>query len=51
MRAVVVLALISSGVIALVFLFFLINLIDRFRTRGLNMFIAAMLLFNGKTIC
>ena len=48
MRAVAVLALISCGAIVLIFLFFLISLVDRFKARGLNIFIAALLIFNGE---
>lgn len=47
MRGVTVLALISCGAIVLIFLFFLISLIDRFKSKGLNLFIATLLMFNG----
>lgn len=47
MQAVVILSFISAGVLFMVFLFFLISLIDKCKTRGLHLFLGVLMMVNG----
>ena len=48
MKAVTILSLISGGILALTFVFFLISLIERFKTRSLHIFLGVLMMINGK---
>jgi hypothetical protein len=47
MQAVVILSFASAGVITLVFILFLISLMDRFKTRSLYLFLGVLMMING----
>lgn len=47
MQAVVILSFASAGVLTLTFILFLISLIDRFKTRGLHLFLGVLMMVNG----
>ena len=47
MQAIVILAFASAGVLIFVFTIFLLSLIDRFKTRGVYLFLGVMIMFNG----
>ena len=47
LQAIVILALASAGVLIFIFTVFLLSLIDRFKKRGVYLFLGVMIMING----